>query len=294
MRFQSLTMISLFLGNHTYQENQCNSSELILSRGRASYELGERISCGGNAVVHRCINSKDGNVFAAKILLKASAKAKERFQREVQLLRKVSHPHLMKYVDDGSINVKVVNTGKTIKVPFVIMPLASANLFDYFKKNSRTVPFESYIAQFKGLAQALGVLHTYALHRDIKPENVLVIGETWLLSDFGLCQPLTGHKLKLTHENEIVGPRLWMSPEATNKAVGCRDKISKMSDVYQLASLFWFIATGRHPSGVLDKSDWTGPDSIYEVLFRSLSHSEKNRPQDGNELFNKIQIALTG
>ena len=250
-------MIDLFLGDRGRNTESYKIADKIRSRANTDFELQERIASGGNAVVHRCIDSRTGDEYAVKLLLKLSRKQKARFTQEIELLRGITHHHLMEYVDDGSAVAKNIESGRMNNIPFVVMPLAQSNLMKHFMNKSRKIAYEVYIAQFRGLAEALGVLHTQAVHRDIKPENILIIGETWLLSDFGLCRQLSNSRMQrdLSHENEVIGPRFWMSPEATNRAVGSRDRISAVSDVYQLASLFWFIATGRHPSGVLDRAE---------------------------------------
>ena len=43
----------------------------------------------------------------------------------------------------------------------------------------------------------------------------MIKGETWVLSDFGLCKFFEPEEEReLTHVNEKVGPAFWMSPEA--------------------------------------------------------------------------------
>ena len=149
----------------------------------------------------------------------------------------------------------------------------------------------TYIPQFRGLADALKYMHdNNVLHRDIKPENILIIGERWVLSDFGLIKPL-GEVVDLSGENENIGPRFWMSPEATNQCLRVESdkaEISKFSDVFQLASVFWFIVNRRHPSGILQESDWKGGVSLYNVIQKALQHEPLNRYVDGDDFFNAI------
>lgn len=60
--------------------------------------------------------------------------------------------------------------------------------------------------------------------------------------------------------------KYWMSPESMNSAIGNDDAITKASDVFQLAALFWFAATKRHPTGIVKANDWCGPLEIFKVL----------------------------
>ena len=147
--------------------------------------------------------------------------------------------------------------------------------------------------QFRGLAGALASLHDHAVHRDIKPENILVVGERWLLSDYGLCTFVDVEEEDLTAEEQKVGPTFWLSPEAHNRRLGHGDEINETSDVFQLAAIFWYVATGRYPSGILTKSDWTGPEKLFRLLHRSLFHDRAKRPQNGHEFFTGLEEALS-
>lgn len=170
------------------------------------------------------------------------------------------------------------------------------NLREYIS-SAKTINFEIYTAQLRGLADALNYMHDKnILHRDIKPENILIIGERWVLSDFGLTAPAgPGVTSDLTGDKEKVGPVFWMSPEAINKCLGVSEdhcEINKSSDVFQLASVFWFIVTGRHPAGIYDDSDWSGKKAIYDVILKAMQHNQTRRYEDGVQFFEAIVAAI--
>ncbi|MEK7763850.1 MAG: protein kinase [Nitrospirota bacterium] len=285
--------IDLFL-NHKRGE-AFRISEKVKALSGKEYEISDRIDCGGNAAVHRCIETISGEEFAIKFHLSLAQKKKQRFLREIDLLRQIQHEQLIKYIDHGDVTGTTTDrkSGKIfsrdVGLAYLVMPLADSNLLTLIRKN-RNLLYEDYIGQFKGLARALGVLHQKAVHRDIKPENILVMGETWMLSDFGLCK-FHDSSEEITFDQEAVGPRYWMSPEAVNKAIGNQDDISKGSDVFQLCSVFWFIVTGRHPGGCVSRGDWNGPENIFKLLLDALSHDEKKRPSDGEQLAKALDAA---
>lgn len=283
--------IELFLG---YKRSSVYKiPERIESYGEKEYEVGERIASGGNAVIHKCIERISGNDFAIKFQLSISENRLRRFQREIDLLRKVKHDQLMSYVDHGVVKSRIKKEEKVI--PFLVMPIADENLKDRLINQKSRPIYDEYISQFKGLAEALGVLHKEAIHRDIKPENVLISGETWILSDFGLCK-FSASSEELSAENEPIGPRFWMSPEAVNRAIGNEDNVEKSSDVYQLCCIFWYVVTGRNPCGWICFEDWGGPKELFEVIYPALAHDPEKRPKDGFELLqllNKIAPSHT-
>ncbi|RAT00492.1 hypothetical protein A6E27_24990 [Bacillus cereus] len=265
----------------------------IINISNKTYEIQERLASGGNAVVHKCVELISGEEFAIKFQLTPFNKKRiKRFKQEIALLRQIKHEQLVNYIEDGEIAFKIRKKGgfKTVtdtSIPFIIMQLANENLTDFLKRNG-SISYADYIAQFRGLASALATLHGKAIHRDIKPENILVSGETWILSDFGLCK-FNDEAMELTADYEVVGPRYWMSPEALNRCVGNADEISKSSDVYQLCSIFWYVVTGRHPMGIVSEDDWKGPQPLFRVIYDSLSHDSSKRPCDGGELLKKIE-----
>lgn len=286
-------MIELFLNRRKifYIEED----EIVTSTGY-TYEIGDRIGSGGNGAVYECID-QSGAVYAIKFLLHFDLKSKKRFKQEVSLMKRLNHPHLIRYIDAGEVPVKQNKKEDSYEnSPFVIMEKADSNIMEYLRKN-KTIPYEQYVPQFRGLCEALENIHTYAIHRDIKPENVLIKGETWILSDFGLCEFLDPEEHQdITKENEKIGPIFWISPEAVNKYYFGTDDIGTYSDVYQLGMLFAFILSRKYPGGVITRDySLNTTEAINDVLIDTLSNNYSLRPQNGKELlkaFNNATINL--
>ena len=262
-------------------------STLIADDGR-TYLLGEWIARGGNGSVFRCIERSSGIEFAVKFLMQPRGRVLQRFYREVRLLRELQHEHIVRYRGTG--RTSNVGGGKGSRYPFLIMELAENSLSE-FAKMAPIAP-EVYVGQFRGLARGLADLHSKAVHRDIKPENILISGDRWLLSDYGLCRFSDRPELDLTPNDQAIGPKYWLSPEAHNRRLGQGDVLCPASDVYQLASVFWFVATGRHPSGVITSDDWTGPDWLFTPIQQALQHAKGRRPANGVAFAAAIEDAV--
>lgn len=270
-------------------QNFYETEDFVISNNNIKFEIGEQLGTGGNAAVYDCLDSH-GNQYAIKFLLKFNRKIVERFSREIVLMKSIEHNHLIKYIDDGCVKIKTQN-GHLLKCYFVVMEKADKNLLQYVNSIDN-IDYDIYAPQFRGLSEALSVIHTKAIHRDIKPENILVKGEKWLISDYGLCSFVELDGRELTRHNEKIGPRFWMSPEAIGICVNSKKDISFSSDVFQLCAVFWFVVTKSHPTGILTKEDWQGNDEkIFEVVYQSLYHNNEKRPQNGDDLFQSFYNA---
>ncbi|AVS72114.1 serine/threonine protein kinase [Paracidovorax avenae] len=266
------------------------------------YIVGERIAAGGNAVVHDCNEKLSGDSYAVKFQLELRHRRRERFQREVELLRGFDDPHIIRFVATGAATgartdrtmrggrVVAQRRGRDEKLPFVILMKASEDLGKH-AKTPQKIPPATYLAQFLGLSKALVKINEKALHRDIKPENILVVGSAWAISDFGLCDLHEGGP-DLSRVDEKIGPAQWMSPEAFNKNLGCPDAIGQTSDVFQLASVFWYATCGRHPTGIVRDTDWRGPAELYPVMEKALLHNNQNRYQTSAEFSAALEAAI--
>jgi len=181
--------------------------------------------------------------------------------------------------------------GRTVSIPFIVMDRADTTLASLLRAGTQ-VGSEEYLAQFRGLCEALGVLHEHAVHRDIKPSNILIVGDRWVLSDYGLCSFLDPDQTQLTAEDERIGPRDWMSPEAENRAQGGNNAITAASDVFQLAHVFWYVATRQKIEGIVTPAAWTGPPRLQQVVADALNVDATQRPQNGAELAARFRDAL--
>lgn len=261
-------------------------SDIIGTSGKL-YNLVQdgRIGNGGHAAVYKCIDIATEKEFAIKFQLNFSNKAIKRFENSINVLKNINHNNLLKYIDNG-----IVISKKNKRILFMIMELyENGDLETKLCKEKKFYKPEIYAVQFLNLASALASFHKISIHRDIKPANILLGSQNWVLGDYGLCTFLHGDRI--TADTERVGPVLWMTPEAINKAISVKDDINKSSDVYQLAAIFWFIVNHKHPTGILTKEDWKGPKWLFPPIFKALSHNKAKRYQDGRAFYKALKRA---
>jgi eukaryotic-like serine/threonine-protein kinase len=259
-----------------------------------TYEIEDEIGWGGNCTIYRCYDVSSGEAFAVKIIGINKANRIKRFEQEIEILSAMDHEHIIRCFGAGKLTGEFAGKNGPIqkKLPFCILELASMNLRQHLEFQNWRIPYEKYISQFRGLASALAELHSQVIHRDIKLENILVIGEKWVLADLGLCAGFVRLKPALTYPDEPLGPLFFMSPEAVDRFVCSKGEIIAASDVFQLASVFWVVINRSHPTGVVERADWTGPEHLFEPLFKCLAHNKDHRPSNGAALHAALELAV--
>ena len=85
----------------------------------------ERLGFGGNGAVYECVDNS-GKIWAVKFLLHFSQKAQKRFKQEIDILRKLDHPHIIKYIDDGSMDG--IDTKTKDNIIFLLLYFFSATI----------------------------------------------------------------------------------------------------------------------------------------------------------------------
>ncbi|MEV8227751.1 serine/threonine-protein kinase [Streptomyces sp. NPDC079167] len=169
---------------------------------------------------------------------------RQRFRREIEVARSVTGPALAPVLDgDADADVPWLATG------YVAGPTLSAAV-----RRSGALEEEEVRMLGARLARALGTVHEAGVvHRDVKPGNVLLAADGPRLIDFGIARGAGATPLTTT--SRMIGSPAFMSPEH----VAGSGRVVPASDVFCLASVLCFAATGHDPFG-------DGP--VAAVLYR--------------------------
>ena len=139
------------------------------------------IGSGAVASVYLCEN-KEGVRAAVKWINHAHGPLVGRFQREIESLRRLTHPGVTRFVDAGEMDGR----------PYLAMEhISGSDLRLYTTKLHQRPSAERYgrcRAIGRALLDALEYIHKFGLvHRDVKPSNVLISDEDRVvLGDFGV------------------------------------------------------------------------------------------------------------
>lgn len=198
------------------------------------YRLTQAIPAGAQGSVFRG-SAPDGTDVVVKIV---SGSWAERGEREIQALRLIRHPSIVRLVDCGS----VIFGGQSL--PFIATEFVTGeNLRN--KVDMGTFDVSTAPLLIASLANGLDAIWAQrVVHRDIKPENVMVTPDgSGVLLDLGVARCL--EMTTLTVGGGSPGTLGYMSPE---QASGERNLTTK-SDVYSLGVTAYEAIVGDHPFG---------------------------------------------
>jgi len=200
------------------------------------YEVERRIGRGGMGMVYQVKDRLSGQSLALKTLLPqyvAHGKAVQRFIREINAVRRLNHPAIVKIYDAKKLGPLMFYTmdyieGKSLRV--------------WIQERGR-LGFNSTVRILALLAHALEHAHQCTIHRDLSPENVMVLADGSIrLLDFGLAK-LTDTDAAFTMIGISLGKKQYNAPEQRFSAA----EVDLRADIYSLGVMFYEMLSGKLP-----------------------------------------------
>jgi serine/threonine protein kinase/tetratricopeptide (TPR) repeat protein len=216
------------------------------------YSIEREIGRGGMATVYLAQDLRHGRPVAIKVLHSELGEAigADRFLREIQVIARLRHPHIVPLYDSGE-------TGGRL---YYVMPFVKGDSVRGRIMKSGAFHTDDALRLTSEVADALEYAHGEGVvHRDIKPDNIMLDERHALVMDFGIARALSeGTDASLTKTGFLVGTPAYMSPEQ----VTGEGNIDGRSDIYSLGCVLYEMLAGKAP--------FTGP-SANAVMAKRFS-----------------------
>ena len=204
------------------------------------WQLRHTVGQGSFAVVWRAEHAETGEVAAVKEINTArlSPKLLEGLQREVAVLQRARHPHIVRLYS-------IFRRPKAERLYLVLEYCAGGDLAHHVRRHGRVPEPEARVLT-RQLASGLRCLRQHNLmHRDLKPQNLLLSGAPGAggvlkIADFGFARDVQEAGLAET----LCGSPLYMAPEILqNRRYGVK------ADLWSVGAVLFELVSGKPPYG---------------------------------------------
>ena len=233
------------------------------------YDVIKQIGKGGYGKVYEVKNKTTGEIRACKHLSKLSIKNLDKFRREIEYMKKMDHPNIIKLFE-------VYESERSLYV--VMEECKGGEIFDRIIEhiNKKQMYSEKDAAIiFKQVMSCIQYCHNNKIcHRDLKPENILYLKEgseednRIKIIDFGLSQDIDKLKTK-------VGTAYYVSPEIL------QGNYTELCDIWSAGVILYILLSGDPPfNGASDSVIYnkisTGKFSFPEKKWKNISNDAKD------------------
>ena len=264
------------------------------------YRIEREIGSGGMATVYLAQDIKHDRQVAVKVLRPelAATLGPDRFPREIRILAKLQHPHVLPLLDSG----------ESAGFLYYVMPYVEGESLRQKLERDGQMPVHEAVRVLREVADALAYAHAHhVLHRDIKPDNVMLSGRHALVTDFGVAKAVSdAGGEKLTTVGVAVGTPTYMSPEQATGDVNTDHR----SDIYALGILGYEMLSGKPPfvaptaqavlsAQVLERPKPVTerraavPEVLSDLLLKCLEKNPADRWQSADEVVHALEALGT-
>lgn len=260
------------------------------------YIVEEQLGGGGESFVLKINEKNDDDIsksYAIKICKRRNKTRKnkeiiiqdKKFKQEIAIAKEFSSleykNNFITYHFDGYLALKK-KKNHTDYHSYYVMDIANSTIEEYLCYRLKWQKEIEIFPKIKELVETVKMLHDKNyVHRDIKPQNILVHGELFKLSDYGM----------VIEENttcEKYGPKYWPTPELLemcDESIHCS---GKQTDVFMLGCILYFIYTKKYPVGNVDINLIDDTYIMKPIIKKMISYKREDRYNCANEVYQEV------
>jgi serine/threonine-protein kinase len=273
-----------------------------LARQLGQYTLEQKIGSGSMGEIYRARHAMLRRPTAIKLMSDGGSElALRRFEKEVQLTARLTHPN----------TICIFDYGRTPEGRFYYaMELLDGMTLEQLVQHAGPQPAARVIHILLQVCGALREAHGVGLiHRDIKPANVYLCSrggsfDVVKVLDFGLVREFRNPtNVTVSSIDAIAGTPLYLSPEA----IVTPAEVDGRADIYALGAVGYFLLCGEPPFAGRTLAELCGhhlhstpvapsvrlgqpvPDDLERVVLSCLAKEAGARPQTASELAEQLR-----
>jgi hypothetical protein len=179
----------------------------------------------------------------------------ERFRREIQLARRVTHPNVCRIFDVGFHRIAIGGpdplSAPIEEIAFLTMELLPGETLGHRIRRAGPLPVVDALPLVRDMAHALDAAHAAGvIHRDFKSDNVMLVpvdggAVRAVVTDFGLARGTAMPEQALTTARSaraIAGTPAYMAPEQVEG-----EEVGAPADLYALGVVLYEMVSGTLP-----------------------------------------------
>ncbi len=215
----------------------------LANKSLGSYILREKIGEGGLGIVYRAEHKLLGRSAAIKLIKEpmVSSSTLKRFEREVRMASKLSHPNTVSIYDFGMSRDGLL---------FCAMELVEGVNLAHFINYDPCVSIDRCLWILRQTCGAIEEAHEIGLiHRDIKPQNIMICRKGQLMDlvkvvDFGLAKTMSDNVARdVTATRVLIGTPGFIAPERLETPWIADPRV----DIFAFGVLGVYLLTGKVP-----------------------------------------------
>jgi serine/threonine-protein kinase len=218
------------------------------------YQIQAYMAQGGMSDIYRAfdlINHREVVIKVPDQAMLGDSAQFERFQREMDVIKTLDHPAILKGLGSGKYN----------RIPYLVTEFVDGQSLRALIEASAPLPPDQAVSLIRKIADGMDYCHKNdVIHRDLKPENILITSDGQpVIMDFGLALTKGAHRVTYSNLSATMGTPDYMAPEQIEGQRG-----DQRTDLYALGTILYELLTGKPP--------FTG-DSNMVVMAQHLNNT---------------------